>query len=382
MSGPTDLLRPVADEEERWARVALARVAESGDRALAAQVAELGAVTALERVTDGTLPLPWVERYRVRVADVDLPQLQAMARAVQARLVCPGDAEWPPGLDLLSELDGATSGPPLVLWVRGPLQLGHSVERAVAVVGARAATEYGREVATRLGFDLAERGITVVSGAAYGIDGAAHRGALAAGGPTVAVLGCGIDRVYPSGHDRLIAQIAASGLVVSESPPGAPPSRTRFLTRNRLIAALSDGVVVVEAAIRSGALNTVSWAAQLSHQTMAVPGPVTSPLSAGAHRCIIDRDARLVTDAADILELVGSAGEALQDVRRAEVTDRDRLPPTVAAVLEALPARAPRDAGQLAVAAGVPLGVAIGALGQLEAEGWVTRAPNGWRRVG
>lgn len=379
--GPAGLPAPMAGDEDRWARVALARVAESGDRALAAEVAEQGAVMVLRRVADGTSPLPWVERYRARVPDVDLARLHASASAVGARVVCPGDEEWPPSVDLLSELDGATSGPPLVLWVRGPLHLADAAKRAVAVVGARAATEYGREVATQLGFDLAERGVSVVSGAAYGIDGAAHRGALAAGGVTVAVLGCGIDRAYPSGHDRLIAQIAAQGLVISESPPGAPPSRTRFLTRNRLIAALSDGVVIVEAALRSGALNTVNWATQLSRQTMAVPGPVTSPLSAGAHRCVIDRDARLVTDAADVLELVGAAGEAMQDARRAPVSERDRLPPAAAAVLDALPTRAPRDAGQLAVAAGVPLGVAIGALGQLQADGWVTRDANGWRRA-
>lgn len=382
MTGTLELLAPMAGDKERWARVALARVAESGDRALAAEVAEHGAVRVLGRVAAGTLALPWVERYRARMPDVDLEQLQALGDAVEARLVCAGDKEWPPQLDVLAELDGATSGPPLVLWVRGPLHLKDVVARAVAIVGARAATEYGREVATQLGFDLAERGVTVVSGAAYGIDAAAHRGALAAGGTTVAVLGCGIDRVYPPGHDRLIAQIARDGIVISESPPGSPPSRTRFLTRNRLIAALSDGVVVVEAAVRSGALNTVSWATQLSRQTMAVPGPVTSPLSVGAHRCVIDRNARLVTDAADVLELVGTAGESLQDVRRGEVTERDRLPPAVAAVLDALPTRAPRDAGQLAVAAGVPLGVAIAALGQLNAEGWVVRAASGWRRAG
>lgn len=381
MLSALELLQPMGGDDERWARVALARLAESGDRALTAEVAEHGPVAVLGRVADGTSKLPWVERYRARIPDVDLPRLRALGAAAGARLVCPTDAEWPAALDLLGELEGATSGPPLVLWVRGPLRLTQVVQRAVAVVGSRAATEYGREVATRLGFDLAERGVTVVSGAAYGIDGAAHRGALAAAGATIAVLGCGIDRAYPAGHDRLIATIAAAGLVISESPPGTPPSRTRFLTRNRLIAALSAGVVVVEAAIRSGALNTVNWASQLSLQTMAVPGPVTSPQSAGAHRCVIDRDARLVTDAADVLELVCSAGESTQDVRRAPVSDRDRLPPAVAAVLEALPTRAARDAGQLAVAAGVPLNVAIGALGQLQADGWVARDANGWRRA-
>lgn len=381
MTRAGQLLAPVEGDAERWARVSLARVAEAGDQALAAAVAEHGPVEVLGQVVDGALGTPWSERYRARVADVDLDRLRALSERVQARLVCPGDDEWPTALDVLTELDGATAGPPLVLWVRGPLRLADVTSRGVAVVGARAATEYGREVAAQLGYDLAERGATVVSGAAYGIDGAAHRGALAAGGATVAVLGCGIDRPYPSGHDRLIRQIAENGLVVSESPPGTPPSRNRFLTRNRLIAALSRGVVVVEAAIRSGALNTASWAAQLSREVMAVPGPVTSPLSAGAHRCVIDRDARLVTDAADVLELVGPAGVGLQGRRRAPENDRDRLPPAAAAVLEALPARAARDAGQLAVVAGVPLDAAIAALGQLQAAGWVQRDADGWRLV-
>lgn len=381
MTTLVELLGQVAGDEERWARVALARVAEAGDRALAAAVADHGPVRVLGRVADGTLRLPWVERYRARLPEVDLVQLRALGERVSARLVCPGDDEWPPGVDLLAELDGATSGPPLVLWVRGPQDLADVVSRGVAVVGSRAATAYGREVGAQLGFDLAERGIAIVSGAAYGIDGAAHRGALAAGGATVAVLGCGVDRAYPTGHDRLLRQIADEGLVVSESPPGAPPSRSRFLTRNRLIAALSHGVVVVEAALRSGALNTASWAAQLSREVMAVPGPVTSPLSAGAHRCVIERNARLVTDVADVLEIVGSAGDGMQGFRRAPSTVRDRLPPAVAAVLEALPARAPRDAGQLAVAAGVPLDAAIAALGQLQVEGWIRRVPGGWQRV-
>lgn len=381
MTALSDLLAPVAGDEERWARVALARVAEAGDRALAAAVTERGPVRVLGELMDGSLEVPWVERYRARVPEVDVVRLRAHGERVGAHLVCPGDEEWPAALDVLAELDGPTSGPPLVLWLRGPLCLADATARGVAVVGARAATEYGREVAAQLGYDLAEHGATVVSGAAYGIDGAAHRGALAAGGATVAVLGCGIDRPYPSGHDRLIREIAENGLVVSESPPGTPPSRNRFLTRNRLIAALSRGVVVVEAAIRSGALNTASWAAQLSREVMAVPGPVTSPLSAGSHRCVIDRDARLVTDAADVLELVGPAGVGLQGRRRAPENDRDRLPPAAAAVLEALPARAARDAGQLAVTAGVPLDAAIAALGQLQAGGWVQRDADGWRRV-
>jgi DNA processing protein len=180
------------------------------------------------------------------------------------------------------------------------------------VVGARAATTYGCDVASSIAYELAERGVVVVSGAAYGIDGAAHRAALAAGGTTVAVLSSGVDRAYPVGHEALLERIAAQGAVVSEAPPGRHPSRARFLTRNRIIAAMSAGVVVVEAALRSGALNTAHWATQLSTHVMAVPGPVTSAMSAGPHRAVIDRGASLVTDAADVLELVSPVGVGTQ----------------------------------------------------------------------
>ena len=251
----------------------------------------------------------------------------------------------------------------------------------MAIVGARAATTYGCDVAAAIAYELAERGVVVVSGAAYGIDGAAHRAALAAGGTTVAVLASGVDRAYPVGHEALIERIAVHGAVVSEAPPGQHPSRSRFLTRNRIIAAMSEGVVVVEAALRSGALNTANWAAQLSRHVMAVPGPVTSTMSAGPHRAVIDRGASLVTDAADVLELVSPLGRGTQAMRRGDERDRDHLPADALAVLEALPARAARDAGQLAVAAGVPLDAAIGALGLLGADGWVERTAAGWRRL-
>src|SRR3954447_15859043 len=174
--------------------------------------------------------------------------------------------------------------------------------RSVAVVGSRSATTYGAAVAGDIAATLGAAGHTVVSGAAFGIDNAAHRGALAAQGPTVAVLACGVDRAYPAAHRPLLDYIAEVGVVVSEAAPGCAPTRIRFLARNRLIAAFGQGTVVVEAAIRSGALNTASWTTELRRVLMGVPGPVTSAPSAGVHQLVRSRDALLVTSGQEVLE--------------------------------------------------------------------------------
>ncbi len=174
----------------------------------------------------------------------------------------------------------------------------------MSIVGSRAATGYGAHVASEIAADLAEQGWAVVSGGAYGIDAAAHRGALAARGVTIAILACGLDQPYPAGHAALFTDVAGDGLVVSEWPPGRRPARVRFLIRNRTIAALTCGTVVVEAGERSGALNTAGHAAELGQPLMAVPGPVTSAQSAGCHRIIREWDATCVTCAADVIEMV------------------------------------------------------------------------------
>jgi DNA processing protein len=201
------------------------------------------------------------------------------------------EAEFPPGLRHLDPAPGA-------LYVQGRLR--PEDQLAVAIVGARRATPYGLQVAARLARDLAGRGVTIVSGLARGIDGSAHRAALEAGGRTVAVLGSGIDVIYPPEHGPLARAIAAAGAVLTELPPGAAPLPWHFPMRNRLIAALALGVVVVEAAERSGALTTASWAADLGREVMAVPGRVTSELSRGTHRLIRD-GATLVESADDVV---------------------------------------------------------------------------------
>jgi DNA processing protein len=242
--------------------------------------------------------------------------------------------------------------------------------QAVAVVGARASTSYGAHVAAELGAGLADRGCTVVSGAAIGIDGAAHRGALGVEGATVAVLACGVDRVYPASHELLLERIAASGLVVSEYPPGGVPGRHRFLVRNRLIAGLAAGTVVVEAGLRSGAQRTASDALSLGRQVMAVPGPVTSAMSVGCHR--------LVRDGALLVTRIGSCLAGPPDAARGRPTDGLDTP--AALVHDALPARGARDTRWLALESGMPIGAVRIALVALERRGLVEHCEGRWRR--
>lgn len=189
--------------------------------------------------------------------------------------------------------------PPALLYCRGDLSLLSSP--TVALIGSRAATEYGQRVAARLAAELAPLGLTVVSGAAYGIDAAAHRGALRSGGGTIAVLGCGVDVVYPRSHADLFREIMAQGLLLSEYPLGTPPEGFRFPARNRIISGLARGVVVVEATEKSGSLITARLALDQGREVFAVPGRIDSPKSAGTHR-LIQQGAHLVHSVADIVE--------------------------------------------------------------------------------
>ncbi|WP_405132919.1 DNA-processing protein DprA [Nocardia sp. NBC_01388] len=224
-----------------------------------------------------------------------------MMERVGGRLVTPEDEEWPPLLGCLPSCsDNAGDVPPVALWVRGNRSLREITDRAIAVIGARASTEYGNHVAAQIAGDLAGSGWTVVAGAAFGIDAAAHRAAMAVGGVTVAVMPCGLDRPYPTAHGRLLDSIADNGLVLTEYPPGATVRRESFLDRNRLVAALSQATVAVEAGRRSGTASTLRWAGRFGRSVFAVPGPVTSAASAGCHRFIAEGGAQLVTCAEDI----------------------------------------------------------------------------------
>jgi DNA processing protein len=337
----------------------------------------LEAVRGGAPLADVRVPEAWRERGR----DVDRLVEAATRQATSSRLrwICPGDRAWPArlaDLDHVEPLHG-TSGAPLGLWVRGPGDLAQLVEQSVAVVGARDCTTYGAECASDLGADLSDAGWTVVSGAAYGIDGCAHRGALAMARPTVAVLACGADVDYPRSHATLLERIADEGLVVSEQAPGEAPLKNRFLSRNRIIAALTVGTVVVEAALRSGSLNTLHWADQLGRVTMALPGPVTSKASGGAHGAVREGKAVLVTSASDVVDEVGGLG-AGEVSESAAQTEFDRLPPVARATLDGLDWQASRHAAEIATAVRLAVRDVQSALAVLERRGLVTRRSGGW----
>ena len=270
----------------------------------------------------------------------------------------------------------AISDGPTRLWVRGAVQPEDAL--AVAVVGSRRATAHGLALAERLAGELAARGVTIVSGLARGIDSAAHRGALEAGGRTIAVLGCGVDVVYPRGHAALLHRITGEGLIVSELPPGSTPTRPRFLARNRLIAAMTAGTVVVEAAPRSGALNTAGWASEQGRAVLAMPGPVTSTMSAGCHDLVRRAVATLVTDAAEVIDMVGDLGADAMAERRGAARPWDDLAPVARDVLEAMPARGPATVDELCRTTGLAAGACIAALGELTLCGLVVAGAQGW----
>jgi DNA processing protein len=298
------------DADHRVACATLTYLAEPADPLLGGLLQALSPAQVLASIRSGVLParatraINQAQAARLRNAlsrwRSQLPRIPADAALARHTangigLICPGEPGWPPQLD---DLDAAR---PYALWVRGSADLRASCEKSLAVIGARAATAHGEHAATGITADLASQGWAVISGGAYGIDAAAHHGALAAGGVTIAVLACGPDVAYPRAHRGLLANIAASGAVVSEYPPGRPPSRLRFLARNRIIAALARGAVVVEAAERSGTLATARHASNLARPLMAVPGAVTSAIPAGCNALIRDQRAACVTSAADII---------------------------------------------------------------------------------
>ncbi|HEY7324966.1 MAG TPA: DNA-processing protein DprA [Streptosporangiaceae bacterium] len=379
----------MSPDGERRARVALSFLAKPGDPVLGTALQSRTAAEVLALVTgadaDGELLLAdqqedvalgrAVERWRDRLGEIPSTARMAAWQDVGLRLVMPGDAEWPTQLDDLGEAR------PLLLWLRGTADLRLTCINSVAIVGSRAATGYGQHVAIELAAVLAERGAATVSGGAYGIDASAHRGALAAGGDTVAVLAGGLDFGYPQGNRGLFDAVAAQGVLVSECPPDAAPTRPGFLVRNRIITALSRGTVVVEAALRSGALNSARHARELCRPVMAVPGPVTSEYSAGCHELIRDYGAMLVTCATDVLAHVALPADGTSPCgpRYGPATARDLLDPVASAVLEEVPVRGGRGPASIAVRAGVDLDTALRCLGELAASGFVERCDQGWR---
>lgn len=388
MSGfPTDpraagaVLRGVRREDERavdaYARAAWSVLTEPGDGVAGRLISALGAAVALTHLLDDTVPaladltrddlVAARARWMLRAEPSHVHTAIERARRVHVRLVVPGDEEWPARLDDLGD------HAPHALWVRGRPAASDDVP-TVAIVGARAATGYGEHVAAELAADLAGSGVTVVSGAAYGIDGAAHRAALAAGGRTVALLAGGVDRPYPAGHTDLIERIARAGAVVGETPCGTAPSKWRFLARNRLIAALSDATVIVEAGARSGSLNTAAHAASLGRALGAVPGPVTSAASAGCHRILREFAGMCVTSADDVREMLGWVPQP-GEVRGTGRTD------DLTRVLDAVSGRVARDAADIARRCGLSVPETQSLLGLAALSGDVVSDGDGWRRA-
>ncbi|MCY9787831.1 DNA-protecting protein DprA [Nocardiopsis sp. EMB25] len=376
-------------EADARARACLTAVVPPGDPWVGEMLADHGADRVWAELTAGAPP-PTVssaveadpitrdrlrrrwERWSLRAAAVDADALLSASAEAGIRFVVPGDPEWPGRLEALDLPGGGRSHG---LWVRGRGDLRNLCLRSVAVVGARAATAYGEHVASELSYDLAARSVVVVSGGAYGIDGAAHRAAHAVG-DTVVVLACGLDVDYPKGHAGLFADVVRSGVLVSERPVGAAPRAPDFLVRNRLIAALTPGTVVVEAGRRSGALNTASHAVEMHRTLMAVPGPVTSAMSVGCHILLRDWQAGCVTCADDVVAQVVPLDDEPPGPGPLRVAAD--LDPETARVLEAVP-RAGAGTATIAAHSGATLGQAMRSLGLLAAAGYVERCATGWR---
>lgn len=373
------------------ARVAWSVLIEPGDRVSGLLIDRLGAVDPARVVLDGgsaaglASRLPGelsvadaeaaLARWRPRARWADIIRAVEGAARCGARLIVPSDPDWPESFAALTE------SPPVVLWARGDARL---LRRpSIAVVGARAATGYGEHVAMELAAGIAARDAVVVSGGAYGIDGMAHRAALASGGATIAVLAGGLDRLYPSGHEALLTRIAEQGLLISEAPCGSAPTKWRFLQRNRLIAALADATVVVEAGRRSGALSTATHALAMGRPLGLVPGPVTSAASAGCHHYLRTYETTLVTSAADVMRLAyGDDGVLPIDVIDEPVAPTPRPDPLHTRVLDAVRPRRGMEVDEVARSVGESPATIRGALGALELDGQVQQGHDGlWRRA-
>ena len=372
---------------KRRARLALSILCEPGDPRLPGLLAAhepvqlVEAIRADRRLATHPWPASWT--HRAQSLDQRLARAERMAGAAGLRWLIPGDRAWPDALDDLDHVEalhGAT-GTPLGLWVRGTGNLAELSATSVAVVGARDCTPYGAEAASEIAADAAAAGVTVVSGAAFGIDASAHRGAMAMGRATVAVLACDAATDYPRAHAALLSRIAECGLIVSEQPPGQVPTKARFLSRNRLIAGLAGGTVVVEARRRSGSLNTLHWTDRLGRPTMAVPGPVTSQQSGGTHQAVREGKAVLVTGGPDVLTELAGIGAAEPEPVAAPSTEYDELPAPAQRALDALAWHDARSARDVATAADLGPHDVAKALALLARRGLAERAGAGWLLV-
>ncbi|MGI8678571.1 MAG: DNA-processing protein DprA [Jatrophihabitans sp.] len=394
-------------EEILLARAYLNRVAEPANIPLWDLVRTVGPEAAADLIRRGAADEDVTVAVSARAVSADPHADLAAAERHGIRLLVPESDEWPhygfaalerTGLERVEQWhhgnkrhsESGEEIPPLALWAKGPLDAAELSVRSVGIVGARAATEYGCMVAREFASALARMGFVVVSGGAYGVDAAAHFGALSGGGKTVAVSAGGLDRAYPSGHITLFGRIAESGLLLSESPPGSAPARRRFLTRNRLIAALSTGTILVEAASRSGALNTINHATKLDRQTMAVPGPVTSRMSRGCHDVLARETNRatLVTCMQDVVELIGSSSDVNAPTRSVAVgapaddalrSRLDGVDEGSRRIFDGFPSTGSVSPDELIVLTGASLGDVLGALPTLELARLIEQSSDGFR---
>ncbi|MBX3087347.1 MAG: DNA-processing protein DprA [Cryobacterium sp.] len=312
--------------DERTARIILAVASEPGDTVTGRMVRAVGASETVARALADEVPVgpdgdTWQRRLAPRLDAAHIQRVLAETEQHGMRVLIPGDAEWPAGVDALGD------GAPVALWAKGDTGLlSRPVWDRLTVTGARASTAYGEHATTELVQSAVADSRVVFSGGAYGIDGAAHRAALASDGSTVTVLAGGLDRLYPAGHTDLLTRIGKEGLLLSELPPGAAPTRWRFLQRGRLLAALSGTVLIAEAGYRSGTLHTAARASELGRPVGAIPGPITSASSAGCHRLLRDGLAAVVTGYDDVRELLqGVRDRAHRAVRERAGLESDPL---------------------------------------------------------
>ncbi len=360
-----------ACSSEREALIAFAHVVEPGDARIGALIDRWGALGLVDRLSSGDIGIREQAAMRARIARVDPCEAEAAAHAIGARIIVRSDREWP------TQLDDLGAARPLAIWALGAANLRLTALRSIAVVGARAATAYGEAICRDWCATLSEHSFTVVSGGAYGIDAAAHRATLSAGGMTICVLASGVDTPYPRAHDALLARIADEGLVISESPLGQEVRRQRFLTRNRLIAALTRATLVVEAAVRSGTTSTANSAIALNRPVLAVPGPVTSVMSGGCHKLVRETEAMLASRVEDVLEVIGELGEFIGP--SPERRSLDDLSPSQARILDGIPARGVIGIDDLVLDSGLSASEVSGALSVLGILGFVHEQADGWR---
>lgn len=371
-------------DNPRWALAVMSHLIEPGDADLDDFLGEHGVAETMRCLEKGDVP----ERLRrMTVPNLVDGSAEQIARDIKdatekcgARVVIPTDDEWPEqlrDLQLLNDESDPHTRPPRILWVRGDGNLATLTKKSVAIVGSRNSTSYGDHVAGDISGDLAQRGWPVVSGGATGIDQAAHDGALIAYGATVAVFANGLDQMYPVSGSRLFDRICQRGALVSEWPPSSRPHRHRFLIRNRVIAALAAGTVVVEAERRSGARNTARYAAELERKLMYVPGPVTSSRSEGTHQLAREPwEARLVTNADDVVEEL--TGE-LAPWPALHPRERDHLDEAANRVLDCFRSGYVVTSQWIAEQGKIPVQAVEHTLRQLHRSGWVEQWEGRWR---